>query len=418
METIAVSYLDDNYDDYIENSHRIFKQIIKTNTKNDGTVDLIRVFYDLVGIYRGITLSKIIIVFSKISYPHLQELLQQYGSAYLTNSEFAATMLDFYTILIENTSQKYSVAQAHTVMYKILTDACRIVSMFVKDINQTMEKIATREEMVKFLENNLKLVKRFLKIFKSLLKFSDISFTIFHFFGEVIFLEFIKNIHQFIYLISDYIINYFPDKEDEFLSCFMESCSSLSDFIVEFFDPSEVEKIFRVIHSIFAKRAEMILNNSESKNLYDESIIQNINSLVTSLCTSFYEEHNINIENQVFTARIVAIISSNRQIVSEFCFKIIEFCHMVNYNFHLNNLIADVVFNVLTVFGSAQILEFIRDRLVSYWRIDLNTPNYESVTAMFSELQTDILFKLDITNKEKFHTKFKEFIKTLVKFSQ
>jgi hypothetical protein len=418
FETIAISYLDDNYDDYIQNSHKIFNRIIATNTYPDGTVDLMKVFYDLLGIYRAITLSKIIIIFSKISYPRVQNLLQTYGASFLTNPEFISTLLDFYAILIENTSQKYSVAQAHIIMYKILTDSCRVVSMFIKDMNQTLERIIVKEEMIKFLENNLKLVKKFLKVFKALLKFSDVSFSIFHFFGDVIFLEFIKNIHQFMFLIAEYIINYFPDKEEEFFSCFMESCTNLSDFIIEFFEPVEIEKIFKIIYIIFVKRSELILSNSETRNVYDESIIQNVHSIIVSVCTSVYEEHNINIENQQFQIKIQQIMDLSLSTIKEFSLKIIEFCHMTNYNFHLNNMISDVIFYLLCVFGSTNILSYINEKLQSHWKIHNNADARAAVVGIFNELQTSMSFKLDIINKEKFHVKFKDFIKALVKFSQ
>lgn len=418
FETIAISYLDDNYDDYIQNSHKIFKRIINTNTLPDGTVDLMKVFYDLLGIYRAITLSKIIIIFSKISYPHVQKMLQTYGSTFLGNPEFISTLLDFYAILIENTSQKYSVAQAHIIMYQILTDSCRVVSMFIKDINQTLEQITVKENMIKFIENNLKLIKKFLKVFKALLKFSDISFSIFHFFGDAIFLEFIKNIHQFMYLIAEYIINYFPDREEDFFSCFMESCANLSDFIVEFFEPAEINKMFQIIFMFFMKRSELILNTSETKNVYDESVIQNVHTIITSISTSIYEEHHINIENPQFNLKVSQILEQSQVTVKDFCLKIVEFCHVTNYNFHLNNLISDIIFYLLCVFGSGNILAFISSKMLETLRIDQNSEAAQSFYAIFNTMQSNIAFKMDIINKEKFHYKFKEFIKSLVKFSQ
>lgn len=80
-------------------------------------------------------------------------------------------------------------------MYKILTDACRIVSILLTDLNWTLLGFSKQEDLIKFLENNLKLIKKFLKNFKALLKFSDVCFSVFHFFGDAVFSEFIKNVH-------------------------------------------------------------------------------------------------------------------------------------------------------------------------------------------------------------------------------
>jgi hypothetical protein len=417
FETIALSYLDDNYDDYIQNSHLIFNRIIKTNSFHDGSVDLMKTFFDVLGIYRAITLSKIVVAFTKISYPRIQNLLESYGSTLLSNPEFIATLLDFYTILIENTFQKYSTSQSHTIMFKILADSCRTVSVLVKDINQTLENIKCKEEMIKFLENNLKLVKKFLKIFNALLKYSDVSFSIFHFFGDMIFLEFVKGIHHFMFLISESIITYFPDKEEDFFLCFRESCSNLSDFIIEFLDPSEIQNIFQIIFMVFAKRAELILRSSETRSVYDESLIHNVNAIIPAICTSIFEEQVINVDSQQFQVKLTQILVECLPIVKELTLKIIEFCNMANYNVHLSNMISDIIFNLICVFGSANILSFVKEKLLQHWQVLQQSEAGVNLEGIFSRLQNKMTFRQDIIEKEKFHMKFKDFIKDMVGFS-
>lgn len=71
----------------------------------------------------------------------------------------------------------------------------------------------TFEQRAEFVTTNIKLVKNFLKLFNVLLKCSEISFSVFHFFGNEMFIKFINNIHNFIFLISDTIIVYFINEK-------------------------------------------------------------------------------------------------------------------------------------------------------------------------------------------------------------
>lgn len=412
METIAVSYLDDNYDDYITNSHVIFERIITTNTENN-SVDLMRVFFDLVGIYRAISLSKIIIVFTKISYPRIQELLQKNAGDKLSDPEFVASLLDFYNVLIENTSQKYSVSQAHTVMYKILTDACQIVSMFLKDINKTLLSLPNKATIVAFLENNLKLVKKLFRIFKSMIKYSDISFSIFHFFGYTVFLEFIQGIHLFMSLTVEHIVDHFPDKAELFLDCFKESCVNLSDFMVEHFTPEEITRILRTLHLFFVKKGDEVIANSETSTLQDETVIQTISTIVGCLCLSLYEAFCINRNDPAFVLKIQQTFENNLSLICDFTLRIVELCSRMNYSVHASNMIADIVFHFLVLFKGDAIMRFLMERLQSDMHVNNGTRKFVRLMYLFEEMQRNVQFKLELVQKEKFHDRFKDFIKGL-----
>ena len=85
------------------------------------------------------------------------------------------------------------------------------------------------------------MVKNFLRLFQILLKCSDISFSVFHFFGNNLFINFINNIHNFIFLISDTIIVYFLEEKKTLLKLMEESVNNLSDFMIEYFTPEQIQ---------------------------------------------------------------------------------------------------------------------------------------------------------------------------------
>lgn len=81
---IGTSYLDDNFDKYVDNTHKIFDMILGNNMNgNKMDVNIVRLFYDIIGIMNSMTLNNIFIVFIKISYEKIQLLIEQHGSKYL-----------------------------------------------------------------------------------------------------------------------------------------------------------------------------------------------------------------------------------------------------------------------------------------------------------------------------------------------
>jgi hypothetical protein len=412
FETIGIGYLDDNFDDYINNARAIFDRIIVSNTSEAG-VDLLKVFYDVIGIYKALSLSKIIIVFSRISYPRIQELIQTQMAQRLTDPDFIIALLELYIVLIENTSQKYSVAQAHTVMYQIITDSCQIISVFLKDINKALEAMKTPAEVLKFLENNLKLVKKMFRIFRSMLKYSDLSFSIFYFFGYTAFLEILQGIHRFMSLTANHIVRHFPDKSELFLDCFRESCSNLSDFMVEHFTSEEMSRAFGVIHTFFVKKVEEALEHNENNSLQDESSIQVVSGVVNLMCVSLYEAACIGLNTPKGIGKIQQTVALSLPTVRDFCLKLIELCVKINYSVHVSNMISDIFFNFLAVFGVDQLLGHLVQQIQFDLRVVQDTQDALRLNAALDILQQNIEFKLEFTQKERFHENFKDFIKSL-----
>lgn len=414
FETIAIGYLDDSFDDYVNNSHSIFERILKTNTSN-GTVDLMKVFFDMIGIYKGISLTKIIVVFSKITYPRMQELIQVLGPPNFGDSEFVSALLEFYNTLVENTSQKYAVAQTHVVMYKITTDACQLVSIFLSDINRALEQLKDNDAVLKFLESNLKIVKKLFKIFKSMLKFSDLAFSIFHFFGYTAFLDLLKGIHVFMAATGRHIVRNFPDKADLFLDCFKESCSNLSDFIIEHFSAQEISNVFGTLHVFFVKKVEEAMEKTETNAIQDESTLQVLSTTLNSLCVSIYELACVSRNDFAVTEKIKQVTTHNFDLVFDFVLRVIEVSIKVNYSNQVCNLLSDIMFSFLTIFGAEKIFPRLADHLQTEMKLTNKREEMEQLAHGFDELQQNVQFRLELFQRDRFHDKFKLFVQLLCK---
>lgn len=95
----------------------------------------------------------------------------------------ASLTVDFYTCLVEATSTKYTVNQVNNIIFQILTDACRMSSLFVGEIYKAIVNLDFKDQL-EFMGNNLKLVTRFIKMFRVLNRYSEICFSVLNFFGD------------------------------------------------------------------------------------------------------------------------------------------------------------------------------------------------------------------------------------------
>jgi hypothetical protein len=93
-ETIAIGYLDDRSDDYIENAHNVFERIMVMDWPDKNQPPCMkRLLLDFIGVFRGISSPKILLVFAKICYPNIRYLLDIYMSGLFNDGIFITYLL-------------------------------------------------------------------------------------------------------------------------------------------------------------------------------------------------------------------------------------------------------------------------------------------------------------------------------------
>lgn len=98
--------------------------------------------------------------------------------------------------MVEATSTKYTVSQVNNIIFQIITDTCRMSSLFVGEIYKAIVNL-NYEQQLEFMGNNLKLITKFIKMFRVLMRFSEICFSVLHFFGDSVSLNVFLNIRLF-----------------------------------------------------------------------------------------------------------------------------------------------------------------------------------------------------------------------------
>ena len=71
-------------------------------------VNMIRLFYDIIGILNGMSMANIFVVFIKIAYRKIKDIIDSHAPKYLNNEEFMIALLKFYSIMCSNCLEKIS----------------------------------------------------------------------------------------------------------------------------------------------------------------------------------------------------------------------------------------------------------------------------------------------------------------------
>ena len=409
-EVIGVCYLDERYPDYIENCHLVLNQVLENNKVADDQIDLKRVLYDLNGVYRAISYTKVISVFTKICYPKIQDLLSCYGSEHLSDSSFVVLLIDFYANLFERSTQNFQVNQSQTVTFKIISDACKMISMLLSELNGAIEKLNDYDSVLQFVTANIKLVKKFLIAFESLLKNSDISFSVFHFFGNQEFLNFSRSIFRFLYLVSSCLISHFPDKQQLFFGVLKDGIRCLSDYMLEFFYLEEIENIFKMVLMIFDKRMTNLVNEGYVKTNVEDLVIEDLAMIIRSLLVSLYQEYRIYIDNQTYREKLKGIIVNNTNLAVEFSLKALELAQLTNSSVRQITNLSDIMFFFVVVFQDGDVLNTTIQQLVNR---ESDESVRDGICLSFEGLSSKLKPTIDDSNREEFTKHFNAFIKYL-----
>ena len=417
FEVVGICYLDDKYSNYIENCHLVLKLILDNSADQNGQINLKKTFFDIHGIYKSISYTKVISIFTKIAYPKIKSLLEEHGQRNLSDNSFVCLLVDFYSHLFERTAQNYQVNQSQTIMFKIIIDACKMISVLLSELNSALSQITTEQQKLEFCTSNIKLIKKFLTSFQSLLKNTDVSFSVFHFFGSQEFLYFIKNIYKFLFLIYDCILTNFPDKEILFFDVVKESMKNLSNYIIEFFELDEIQELFTMLYGLFGIRVNKIMSEPNLKQNLDDNLLEVVCGSFKNLLQSLYEEEQIYRDNAEYQQKMTAIREKVFNLAKQVCSEIFEIAYLLLSSSKTNFSLAEVSFYFFSVFQNEKLFiivlkEFLNKQTAIMSITNNNLMNAEQIICMNLDLS------LNESCKDDFELNFSNFIKYLVEMAK
>lgn len=404
IQLLAVIYLDDVSEDYIENAKMLMSKLDLLSLRENGVV-LLHFLNDSLGLITTINNRKIFATCIRIFYPKIRSLLQSQGSNIMADSSLVCIILDFYSALVGQLAQ-IDFGTTQEISLHVMADCCGIVGLLVKEMNAAVIKIQPSSR-VDFLSQHNKLIKRLLRIFCKLLKNAGVSFTVFQSFGDHVFVEFVKQVLHFISMVGKPIFENFPQIKEDLVTFLTEISTTITQMIVDTLSPEDLMRYFETLFLYFSTSVETVIYNPESKNLGDDSLISNVQSIVAAIATEIYEVEKIYAESDDKVIKVRNTVSETAQLVCEFIVKLIDYSFNLNLSNHNMNLLADIVFYFL--------IAYYRHNVVSTIELSLTRlyPHISSddIIKCIDEFRGNLQVSLKPQNRENFQLNFQRFLK-------
>jgi len=88
-------------------------------------------FRDIIGLIRPLKSGSIYLVFLKIAYTKLQNLINEHGAKLITNEDFVVALLEFYELICFTSLEKMN-RDSHSYFYTVLNDTFKLLSFLRK----------------------------------------------------------------------------------------------------------------------------------------------------------------------------------------------------------------------------------------------------------------------------------------------
>lgn len=163
------------------------------------------IFRDIIGLIRPLKSSPVYLIFLKIGYTRMQELIGKNWNTHMTNEDFIVALLEFYELICYTSLERMS-KDSHSYFYTVLNDTFQLLCFLrrkpahiVKECNAHMQTLSY-EALIKFFKRKHKLTSKFLGIANNILKNKNMNYGVFHYFNNKNFVGFLEQVLAFIFI--------------------------------------------------------------------------------------------------------------------------------------------------------------------------------------------------------------------------
>lgn len=288
-----------------------------------------------------------------------------------------------------------------------------MLTLYLDQFVLSCENIKSNKQiMVNAIESKHKIVFKFFTTIGAILNNGETNFSVFHFFGDQTFINFMKSVLNFIFLVEP-TIDSFPNKKTIFYNSLEEICISIPDLIIEFGEPIYVENIMRILMGLFQKNMEEVYSNVDTKNIYDDTNINMIHTILVKLGTHLYEEILLD-PHSATGLKCINCKNTLVEIMKDFVICTIEATFNINYTTRINNILGDIVQTFLCLDKENNIIICsLREWLLG--SIAKCEVDVIFINSACDNLKNGIGENLDHYSRDEFYGIFKEFCELLIK---
>lgn len=196
FESIGHCFLSDVHDEYILNSRLIIEKVFSQSEgglQNEARTLLM--FQDIIGLVKAISTSEVLLAFMRVGYPRICELLKKIDQdGLIAKDSFLQAVTSFHYYLTLNIMDKSYSNQEITI--QILRNTLLLLGNLSNRMRLGLEGQQVNK-LGEVLKDNIGVLSKLFKTFKLFMKkgssSSMVSYSVFHFFKDFTFLEYLNS---------------------------------------------------------------------------------------------------------------------------------------------------------------------------------------------------------------------------------
>eukprot|EP01017_Pseudomicrothorax_dubius_P051367 TRINITY_DN987_c0_g1_i13.p1 TRINITY_DN987_c0_g1~~TRINITY_DN987_c0_g1_i13.p1 ORF type:complete len:1127 (-),score=233.71 TRINITY_DN987_c0_g1_i13:61-3441(-) len=380
-EILSIIFVDDYFDDYISSLDRLFNNIIVTNNASD-SLGLISLFRDSSGIASYLDITKIFKYFVKISYPTYSKLLIEVVSNSFDDVDVMSAALDFMIALSKNKAQRYSFDNNNIYPYKIFKDFSVIVVAYIQDLRQKVSTLSGNEQRLEnYLHGRVKMIGKLTMLFKTFMDGKYLNFSVFHFFGDYTFVEYLRaniDINSIFYP----ILTYYPNRLIQVYENIMRISENVLEIMLVYLDHACLADLILISFNIIKKMDEV----GELRDLQDDVLVSKFNVIIHNICCFCFEEMNIKAESDL-KLKIDEFMMNYYKILKDIALYVLDICFSKDQRQRLFVLWCNTLFAILSL--SDRIFDEVKSEFLQKYS-NFSMEALQSISTAFDALYSDV----------------------------
>jgi len=300
------------------------------------------VLRDIIGIARPLVNSKAFIIFCKIGYLKIQKMINDCGHQFISSEDFILCLLDFYEVMC-NCSMDNLISNSQTIYYSILVDCFKLMTTLVNECNGALRSIQKDiPRMKQFFSDKYKMLSKFIGIFHGVASTKNLNFGMFHFFGEMNYVQFLSGFMQYIFLLAPILPTY-PDQEQVVFKIICLMTETNLEIMLSYYEPEMLSDLVNYLSSKFQQVCQSSQNDSNENSLDTDNVdLTKIKESLSNIYTFISNEIQINDQN--LHDKAIKVRESILTRCLDFPNYILEAAFSLNYSISVCNHFASMIF--------------------------------------------------------------------------
>ncbi|KAL4452832.1 hypothetical protein ABPG74_002397 [Tetrahymena malaccensis] len=406
-EIVALIWIDDYYDNYLQASENVYKQVKQTLVNGINRESLMKYLRDLIGLNNCIEVAKIFRFYFKHIYGDLTMIFQNMQQFFHDN-EVMKVVLDFANSLTFNKTQRLNHESNSPIGYQIF----QLFSTFLSQYSRyLLSKLQIQNRKVLNIEEYSKLIYKIFKILNDFLKGNYVNLSTFPMFGDSSIKDYL---HSFLDL--TYVVNVDFQQYPKYQESMIENLHVLTDMAIEvLFANLEIDYVSKLLEVCLMQTnifCDLQAKTNEQQFALQLPQVTRLLDVVLNIIKYIVEEIQINcFSTPIIEQNIRNFLMSSNEIIQSLLNMFVNLILTNIKNPRLTNSSSKLLFYLYLI--DTKYVELLGQHIIT--KLCQSIIEGQSVQQQYFTIYEGVERKLEANNEEKFVTNFKNILGNIKK---